>query len=298
MTTFISYSRVNSDFAVRLAKDLRLAGYDIWLDQLDIPTGARWDDEIERALDACHTFLIVLSPQSIMSQNVKDEVGYAIDSSKHVLPVIVEPCKVPLRLRRFQFVDFTDKPYEDSLAEIKDLLDNIDQTATTNVLSSRPHIEQLQRQMPASKKRSWIWQLVLVVFSICSVVTIGFIVLLLALPRPNIFFPATPVPFVSTTISSLVPSPVPSPVVPTEEPTPMQNDGFTDQESYAGDCANRPAGSVCLKYTDGFMWLIYDSVQDHGDGGLWQGNPVEIVYGFKADYYHVLNTSLVKVVPK
>ena len=87
MTTFISYSRINSDFAVQLAKDLKEADFDVWLDQLDIPTGARWDDEIERALEACSTFLIILSPESIQSQNVKDEIGYAIDTGKQILPV-------------------------------------------------------------------------------------------------------------------------------------------------------------------------------------------------------------------
>ncbi len=124
MTTFISYSRVNSDFAVRLANDLRSDGFDIWLDQLDIPTGSRWDDELEKALDRCSTFLIVLSPESIKSQNVKDEIGYAIDAGKHILPVLIENCKIPLRLRRFQFVDFTDDSYRESLSQIKQLLEN------------------------------------------------------------------------------------------------------------------------------------------------------------------------------
>jgi hypothetical protein len=122
MTTFISYSRKNSDFAVRLAKDLKAAGIDVWLDQLDIPTGARWDDEIEKALDQSSIFLIVLSPESIQSQNVKDEVGYAIDAGKRILPVTVENCNIPFRLRRFQYVDFSNKSYEDSLIEIKRLL--------------------------------------------------------------------------------------------------------------------------------------------------------------------------------
>lgn len=122
MTTFISYSRVNSDFAVRLAQDLKLAGFDVWLDQLDIPTGARWDDEIEKALEACDTFMIVLSPKSIQSQNVKDEIGYAIDTGKHILPVVLEDCQVPLRVRRFQYVDFSDDSYEESLSTIKTLL--------------------------------------------------------------------------------------------------------------------------------------------------------------------------------
>jgi formylglycine-generating enzyme len=122
MTTFISYSRHNSDFALRLARDLKAAGSDVWFDQLDIPTGARWDDEIEKGLDKSKIFLIILSPESIESQNVKDEIGYAIDAGKQILPVVLKNCNVPFRLRRFQYVDFTNKPYEDSLAEIKQLL--------------------------------------------------------------------------------------------------------------------------------------------------------------------------------
>ena len=122
MTTFISYSRADSAFVVRLAKDLKAAGIDVWVDQLDIPKGTRWDDEIEAAVEKSSTFMVVLAPESMESQNVKDELSYAIDAGKHILPVIIKPCKVPLRLRRFQHVDFTDKPYKESLAEIKRLL--------------------------------------------------------------------------------------------------------------------------------------------------------------------------------
>lgn len=131
MSAFISYSRTNSSFAVRLAKDLKSAGYDIWLDQLDIPTGARWDDEIEIALEACTTFMIVLSPESIQSQNVKDEIGFAIDSGKDVLPVRIKSGDIPLRLRRFQYVDFTNRPYEESLKKIKSLLSSTGQLLAT-----------------------------------------------------------------------------------------------------------------------------------------------------------------------
>lgn len=127
MSTFISYSRVHSPFVVRLAKDLKNAGFDVFLDQLDIPKGARWDDEIEAAVERSSIFMIVLAPESIESQNVKDELSYAIDAGKHILPVVIQPCKIPLRLRRFQYVNFTDKPYKDSLSEIKHLLSNTQQ---------------------------------------------------------------------------------------------------------------------------------------------------------------------------
>ncbi len=128
--TFISYSRVNKDFALKLAKELRSAGFDIWLDQLDIPTGARWDDALEDALDACKIFMVILTPASISSENVKDEIGYAIDHGKRILPVLLEDTKIPLRLRRFQWVDFTSKSYEEGVEGAKQLLQNLVDTPT------------------------------------------------------------------------------------------------------------------------------------------------------------------------
>lgn len=120
--TFISYSRINKDFALKLALELRNSGFDIWLDQLDIPTGSRWDDEVERALGECEIFMVILTPASSTSDNVKDEIGYAIDAGKRILPILLENAKVPLRLIRFQYVDFTKKSYEEGVDSAKQLL--------------------------------------------------------------------------------------------------------------------------------------------------------------------------------
>lgn len=108
MKVFFSYARADSDFALRLAKDMRSAGVDIWIDQLDIPTGARWDQTVEDALKACPRFLIILSPASIASQNVMDEVAFAIDQHKEILPLFYQKCDIPFRLKRLQHIDFTD----------------------------------------------------------------------------------------------------------------------------------------------------------------------------------------------
>lgn len=150
MTTFISYSRVNESFALRLAKDLKEAGHDVWFDQLDIPKGARWDDEIEKALRSCNKFLIILSPDSIKSQNVKDEIGYAIDSGKHILPVMIKQCEVPFRIRRFQHVDFTKDDYDERFGEINALLSNTNQLQTAN--DAEKNITQTQKPSSSSKK--------------------------------------------------------------------------------------------------------------------------------------------------
>lgn len=120
--TFISYSKTNRGFALELAKQLKASGFLVWLDQLDIPTGARWDDEVEKALTECEIFLVILTSQSIVSHNVKDEIGYAIDSNKRILPILLDQVNVPFRLRRFQYVDFTNKSNEEGIEAAKQLL--------------------------------------------------------------------------------------------------------------------------------------------------------------------------------
>lgn len=122
--TFISYSRKDKEFALKFARELKSAGYLVWLDQLDIPTGARWDDAVERALRECEIFLIILTTASISSENVKDEIGYAIDHGKRIVPVLLEECEIPLRLRRFQYVDFREMKFGEGIKRAEHLLEN------------------------------------------------------------------------------------------------------------------------------------------------------------------------------
>lgn len=123
--TFLSYSRFNKDFAIKLAKELKSEGFDIWLDQLDIPAGSRWDREVEKALRESEIFMIILTPTSVDSENVLDEIGYAIDNGKRFLPVLLEKCDIPFRLKRFQYVDFTNKNFDDGVESAKDLLKSL-----------------------------------------------------------------------------------------------------------------------------------------------------------------------------
>lgn len=102
---FISYSHTDSEFANSLCKEIEAAGYDVWLDRTDIKTGSHWDDEIVKGLNASQVFLILLSNKSVSSQNVKDEIGYAIDHNMQILPILLEVCDLPIRLKRYQYVD-------------------------------------------------------------------------------------------------------------------------------------------------------------------------------------------------
>ncbi|MAW95224.1 MULTISPECIES: toll/interleukin-1 receptor domain-containing protein [unclassified Leeuwenhoekiella] len=106
-TIFFSYSRQDSDFVIHLAQSLREAGAKVWLDQLDIQPGSRWDKSIEQALFKSSTLLVILSKASVESANVMDEVSFALEEKKRVVPILLEECDIPFRLRRLQFADFT-----------------------------------------------------------------------------------------------------------------------------------------------------------------------------------------------
>jgi len=238
MTTFISYSRANSDFAVRLAKDLKAAGYDVWLDQLDIPTGARWDDELEKALRTCSTFLIILSPQSIESQNVKDEIGYAIDAGKHILPIMIKQCEVPFRLRRFQYVDFTREDhdeYPERFSETKALLSNTAELPRATEVEKSQSPVKVPVPKPGTNK---LFSPPMLFGGGAVIVVILIAVFILGnrgtpAPTPTSMPTATDAPVTPSETAEpqfivVTSTPPPTNTVPAEEPTPAPQPFFTE----------------------------------------------------------------------
>ena len=115
MTTFICYAREDRAVARRLADELRAAGIDIWIDE-HIGAGKAWDAEVETALEKSNALLVILSPDAVQSQAVMNEVGYALDEGKNVVPVLYRACKVPLRLRRLQYLELDS--YDDAISRI------------------------------------------------------------------------------------------------------------------------------------------------------------------------------------
>jgi len=111
---FLSYARADAAIALKIANDLRRAGAAIWVDQLDIKPSDRWDSAVEAGLRSSAGVVLVMSPRSVSSENVLDEISVALDAGAQVVPILVEPCQAPLRLARVQFIDATGN-YENAL---------------------------------------------------------------------------------------------------------------------------------------------------------------------------------------
>jgi tetratricopeptide (TPR) repeat protein len=142
-TAFFSYSRNDSEFALRLAEDLKAAGQNVWLDQLDIVPGQQWDRAIEEELNRSPRILVILSPSSVESPNVMDEVSFALEEGKTVVPILYKNCKIPFRLRRLQHVDFT----QDYAHGLKNLLKAL--VARPNAEERAPMVSEPQGQVQA-----------------------------------------------------------------------------------------------------------------------------------------------------
>jgi hypothetical protein len=138
---FVCYSRLDATFALKLSDDLKKHGIPIWIDKLNISVGQRWDREIEKALQKADCMIVLLSESAIQSENVMDEVSYAIDENKKVIPLKIEACSIPLRLRRIQYVDFAED-YAQGLDQLIGLLKPVDESIepdeAKNIKSDKP----------------------------------------------------------------------------------------------------------------------------------------------------------------
>jgi hypothetical protein len=107
---FISYrrSKPDMDFAYQLAADLRAAGHPVWVDVKGIESGGQWNQDIQRGIDDCYAYVVVISPDSLQSDWVRNEMLYALQYRRgRVYPVLFRPVgKLPVELMGIQYTDF------------------------------------------------------------------------------------------------------------------------------------------------------------------------------------------------
>ena len=73
---FISYSRKDIEFAKRLTGELQKSELDFWIDWEGIPPGDTWEKTIYGAIESTHSFIFVLTPDSIASEVCGREIAH------------------------------------------------------------------------------------------------------------------------------------------------------------------------------------------------------------------------------
>lgn len=106
MRLFLSYARVDQPIAIQIAEALS-GMHQVWLDER-LYAGQRWWDEILRRLDWCEGFVYLLSPESVTSRYCLSELQIALDSKRHIFPVLIRRgTNPPENIRDIQYADLS-----------------------------------------------------------------------------------------------------------------------------------------------------------------------------------------------
>jgi hypothetical protein len=121
LRAFLCHSSSDKPTVRTLYRRLRDDNVEPWLDEEEILPGQDWDREIRKAIRACDVVLVCLSKNSVskvgyIQKEIKDVLDVADeqpDGTIFLIPVRLEPCDVPDRITRWQWVDlFKEAGYE------------------------------------------------------------------------------------------------------------------------------------------------------------------------------------------
>src|SRR5947209_80507 len=109
---FVSYSRRDSKFVWRIVESISQRGKEVWLDTEGIPDGEAFPEAIKRAIEGSDTFLFVITPNAVNSAYCENEVEYARQMQKRILPILREPvpdAELPAEIRDRNWIPFKDE---------------------------------------------------------------------------------------------------------------------------------------------------------------------------------------------
>jgi hypothetical protein len=79
---FISYSRKDNAHANKIRNHINKldSSNDVFLDIASIKVGTNWKAELQRKIYSCDFFILILSPDSLKSKHVREEIAWIADS--------------------------------------------------------------------------------------------------------------------------------------------------------------------------------------------------------------------------
>jgi hypothetical protein len=123
---FTSYSRRDKETVDQIVGVIEKTGIDVWIDREDIKAGNMWRVQIVQAIDTCAAFILMLSPSSTASDNVRKEIDLAQDSGRTIFGVMLQPVKLPAEIRYqlagLQFIDVQMLGFDEAVARLIETL--------------------------------------------------------------------------------------------------------------------------------------------------------------------------------
>ena len=91
MKVFISHAQGDKTLVSKLAEEIKKSGLEVWSESEVLPAD-NWAAEVNKALQASEAMVVLLTPASLRSNQVRREIEYALGDKKfshRLIPVIV-----------------------------------------------------------------------------------------------------------------------------------------------------------------------------------------------------------------
>jgi formylglycine-generating enzyme required for sulfatase activity len=149
-TVFVSYSHRDTEFAQRLIADLQQAGHAVWIDVNELKGGDEWVKAISEGIINSYAFIVVVTPHALESKWVQDEILWAKQRERLIIPVILDASAMNatgfFALNRYQGIRF-DAGYGGALADLLSAL------PSPTISSGDPQSQPFPGERPRKIKR-------------------------------------------------------------------------------------------------------------------------------------------------
>ncbi|MBZ0277089.1 MAG: SUMF1/EgtB/PvdO family nonheme iron enzyme [Anaerolineae bacterium] len=126
---FMSYSADDRAIANHLRTSAGQAGHEVWQDIIAITGGSKWIDAIERGINGCYAFVVLMSASAAESYWVREEILHAQRRSKLIIPFCIDATPLPVGLQQLNYVN----AFPDVDAGIANLLEILIQHVGTEI---------------------------------------------------------------------------------------------------------------------------------------------------------------------
>ena len=128
LRVFLCHSSGDKASVRDLHRRLKTAGFEPWLDELELLPGQNWREEISAAIRTSHAIVVCLSRQSVTKEGyLQKEIREALSRAEEtpqraifIIPARLEDVEVPAQLSQWQWADlFNNAGYSRIIAALK-----------------------------------------------------------------------------------------------------------------------------------------------------------------------------------
>ena len=150
---FISYSTKDSETAFALLEVLESYGLECWIAPRNIPKGAQWAEEIDKAIQNARVFVVIVSSHSVQSKQVPKEIALAVSSCESIFPFRIDDTGLKGTFRYYlsdyQFTDATSDSKQKMIELAEIICSSLGKPIPEQKTETKP--EQTQEAVPPVK---------------------------------------------------------------------------------------------------------------------------------------------------